>query len=73
MNDATVNLNQNQVECIKTTDHLGSTLYTNICTNETYTREWGFSDWGVLVFFAALILIFVAFAAFMVRVLFEEF
>lgn len=37
--------NINMSECIKEKNNIGSTLYTNVCTGETYTIRWSSFDW----------------------------
>lgn len=40
-----VDVNQNIPECIKSTDHFGSTTYYNICTHTQVDVLWGAFGW----------------------------
>jgi len=69
--DATVNLNHNAAECIKSASHFGYTTYANICNQTTYDLAWGGVDWlaCILLFILGLgvCLLMLGFAAFLIH------
>jgi hypothetical protein len=45
MENATVDLNHNYAECLKSIGHFGYTQYQNICTGEMSSVPWGVLDY----------------------------
>lgn len=62
MTDVNLNLDQKTLEaCLKQINNIGSTTYSNICTNQLTIIPWGIGDWilnlGAFFFLALFIIL----------------
>lgn len=58
----------NDVQCIQGYEKLGSTVYVDICNNETYKLPWGIMEW----FTTICLILFVIFVITSIINLFKE-
>lgn len=65
------NINFNYNECIKSYDKFGETIYQNICNGEKTSVPWGFSGYGLGIFFILIGILIISFIVVLVRDLFE--
>lgn len=59
MQDATINLNQNAVECLQKIFSIGHTTVMNICNGSSTIVPWGSLDWLAFCGIGGLVLLFV--------------
>ena len=57
--DNKIDFNNN--ECIKSYDNIGSTVYVNICENQTTSIPWGSSDWICFLLVTSIAIVFIGF------------
>ena len=57
--DNKIDFNNN--ECIKSYDNIGSTVYVNICENQTTSIPWGSSDWICFLLVTSTLIVFIGF------------
>lgn len=59
MQDATINLNQNAVECLQKINSIGHTTIMNICNGSNSVVPWGSLDWLAFCGIGGVVLLFI--------------
>ena len=70
---ASVTLNQNIAECLRSTSHIGGTTVRNICSGVDTYVPWGSMDWVVVGGASVLIATFAAMLASLAIMMWRDF